>query len=470
MTNITLNTVGSLQETTSAQSTINANNAAIVTAVEASVPITGTTMAGNVDMNSNRILNLPIPGTADEPLRLQDLSNFNGGGTVTNIPAGGISGQVLTSTGTPYSAVWAFISPNVSGDPLTATSDTNVTLSVGGSASTALLNPANITAGWQGTLAANRLNGNVVQSVTSDTNVTGNISSSSQALTLGWTGTLAAARLNGNVVQSVTSDTNVTGNISSSSQALTLGWTGTLAAARLNGNVVQSVTSDTNITGSIAASSQALTLGWAGTLASSRLNTNVVQSLTGNNGITGSIANGALTLGHSSFISMTGTVSGTLTLAPAKTAAAGTISIPNGSGTLLCTSGNIQQGTLPSLSSAVSSTMYGFGITFSTINSSRVHARISANVNQSANALGNKFQMIFGTGSAPTTGAAVTGTVVSNTFVQTQNLAANPWWDHLSAITGLTPGTTYWLDIANQIFASSGTCALANGSYTVYEI
>lgn len=75
---------------------------------------------------------------------------------------------------------------------LTKTDDTNVTLTLGGSASTALVNAASITAGWTGTLAANRLNSNVVQGITNDTNVTGSIAT--QTLTLGWTGQLAVGR------------------------------------------------------------------------------------------------------------------------------------------------------------------------------------------------------------------------------------------------------------------------------------
>jgi hypothetical protein len=130
---------------------------------------------------------------------------------------------------------------------LTAANDTNVTLTLGGTPTTALLQAASITAGWSGTLAAGRLNGNVVQSVVNDTNVTGSIAA--QALTLGWTGTLAAARLNGNVVQSVTNDTNVTGSISA--QNLTLGWAGTLANARLAN--MAATTLKGNNTGSVAA-------------------------------------------------------------------------------------------------------------------------------------------------------------------------------------------------------------------------
>jgi hypothetical protein len=101
-------------------------------------------------------------------------------------------------------------------------------------------------------------------SVTNDTNVTGSVAGG--VLTLGWTGTLAAARLNSNVVQAVTNDTNITGSIAN--QILTLGFTGTLAAARLNANVVQAVINDTNVTGSIA--SQTLTLGWSGQLSIAR--------------------------------------------------------------------------------------------------------------------------------------------------------------------------------------------------------
>lgn len=153
---------------------------------------------------------------------------------------------------------------NASPASLTATNDTNVTLTLGGNASTALVNDASLTLGWTGTLAATRLNTNVVQAVSNDTNVTGSINS--QALTLGWTGVLAGTRLNSAVVQSVSNDTNVTGSINS--QALALGWTGTLASSRLNANVVQTVTSDTNVTGSI--NSQAMTLGWTGQLSVGR--------------------------------------------------------------------------------------------------------------------------------------------------------------------------------------------------------
>jgi hypothetical protein len=68
-------------------------------------------------------------------------------------------------------------------EEISLTNDTNVTLT---------LTAGNLAAGWTGTLAAGRLNANVVQGITNDTNVTGSIAS--QVLTLGWTGTLAVPR------------------------------------------------------------------------------------------------------------------------------------------------------------------------------------------------------------------------------------------------------------------------------------
>lgn len=78
------------------------------------------------------------------------------------------------------------------GKALTEFNDTNVTLTLGGSPLAALLAAVSITVGWTGTLAAGRLNANVVQAVVNDTNVTGVIAA--QTITLGWTGTLSVAR------------------------------------------------------------------------------------------------------------------------------------------------------------------------------------------------------------------------------------------------------------------------------------
>src|SRR5690348_9488824 len=55
---------------------------------------------------------------------------------------------------------------------LTKVDDTNVTLTLGGTPVGALIKGASLTLGWTGTLAAARLNPNVVQGITNDTNIT----------------------------------------------------------------------------------------------------------------------------------------------------------------------------------------------------------------------------------------------------------------------------------------------------------
>ena len=106
--NITLTPVGSLIDTTTAQTTINNNFTTIEETLTDVLSLTGVSpnsMQSVLDMNSNQIINLPDPSTANSPARLQDLSTLAGGGTVTNIPLGGNTGQVLTKTSNSNFAV-----------------------------------------------------------------------------------------------------------------------------------------------------------------------------------------------------------------------------------------------------------------------------------------------------------------------------------------------------------------------------
>lgn len=110
MSKITLNHVGSLIDATTAKTTINNNSDTIETAFDNTLSLDGTApnqMGSELDMNSHQVLNLPTPATANSPLRLQDLSDFIGGGTVTNIPTGGTTGQVLAKNSSAnFDAAW----------------------------------------------------------------------------------------------------------------------------------------------------------------------------------------------------------------------------------------------------------------------------------------------------------------------------------------------------------------------------
>lgn len=124
-------------------------------------------------------------------------SDWNAGHVLTQA-TGKLLGRSTAGTGaveeiSPSSPLaLAAGSLSITAGNLSAGSDTNVTLTVSGNLTGQLLLSSTVTAGWTGTLAAGRLNSNVVQGVTNDTNVTGTVAA--QNLTLGWTGTLGVSR------------------------------------------------------------------------------------------------------------------------------------------------------------------------------------------------------------------------------------------------------------------------------------
>lgn len=83
MAKLTLNDVVSGYASATA---VNANNTLIETAIENTLSRDGTspnTMNANIDMNSNRILNLPAPAANNDPVRLIDLSDSDATGAAS---------------------------------------------------------------------------------------------------------------------------------------------------------------------------------------------------------------------------------------------------------------------------------------------------------------------------------------------------------------------------------------------------
>lgn len=110
---ITLGNIASFQNDSTAIAQYNANNALITTAFDNTLfrDVTSPNqMLSPLDMNSNQIINLPNPATTTSPLRLQDLNSFIGGGTITNIPAGGTTGQALIKVNSSnYNVTWGTV-------------------------------------------------------------------------------------------------------------------------------------------------------------------------------------------------------------------------------------------------------------------------------------------------------------------------------------------------------------------------
>jgi hypothetical protein len=125
MTKLTLSNLTDLANDVTAVGTINANNDAIETALENTLSRDGTspnTMGANFDMNSYRIINLPAPISGSEPARLQDLATLNGGGTITSLPSGGTTGQILAkNSNTNYDVAWSSANSFSAGTNITLT-------------------------------------------------------------------------------------------------------------------------------------------------------------------------------------------------------------------------------------------------------------------------------------------------------------------------------------------------------------
>jgi hypothetical protein len=112
MAKLTLADVVNLENQASAVGTVNANSALIETALENTLSRDGTSpnsMGADLDMDSFRILNLPEPASALEPLRLIDLDLVTTG-SGQGVPLGGNTGQALTkNSDTNFDTEWSTI-------------------------------------------------------------------------------------------------------------------------------------------------------------------------------------------------------------------------------------------------------------------------------------------------------------------------------------------------------------------------
>ncbi len=192
-------------------------------------------------------------------------------GAFQNVSGVGTANQVLVSNGAGLIPSWQSV-PGVVPAALTKTDDTNVTLTLGGSPATALLQATSLTLGWTGTLSETRGGTNQSSYTLGDTlyasaanilsKLAGNITSVKQYLSQTGTGAVSAApawaTIAGTDITGAaltkTDDTNVTMTLGGTpstallrAASMTLGWTGQLSIAR-GGTSVSSVTTSPTAT------------------------------------------------------------------------------------------------------------------------------------------------------------------------------------------------------------------------------
>ena len=147
---------------------------------------------------------------------------------------------------------------------------------------------------------------------------------------------------------------------------------------------------------------------------------------------------------------------------------------PNEVGANLAAYGNgtlpqIQQTTFATISNQATTTMSGMAIYFTPQNSTRVKWVVTGQAVPAATTVWNLYPS-YGTGTAPTAGAATAGTQL--TYGAGGTAPTGPGIASFSfavIFTGLTQGTTYWFDL-EQVFSVSTMGALTKVTSIIEEI
>lgn len=113
--------------------------------------------------------------------------------------------------------------------------------------------------------------------------------------------------------------------------------------------------------------------------------------------------------------------------------------------------------------------MVGLAGTFTPSGSGAVLIAICGQMGNTTTGDGTQVQISYGTGGAPANGAALTGTQVGPQpqFTALTGVLNNNFCV-IAIVTGLTPGTAYWIDLAAKTL-TGGASTLANVGISVHE-
>lgn len=135
--------------------------------------------------------------------------------------------------------------------------------------------------------------------------------------------------------------------------------------------------------------------------------------------------------------------------------------------------GSTYQGTSKTSSTAQSThKMAGFAGSITPIKSGKILIRVIGDITQNTSSRGASVKVNYGTGSAPADGDADTGTQVGPdiNIAQTGATAFTVPYSAGGIVTGLTIGTTYWIDCAHRITLGGGISTLANSQIEIIEL
>jgi hypothetical protein len=126
----------------------------------------------------------------------------------------------------------------------------------------------------------------------------------------------------------------------------------------------------------------------------------------------------------------------------------------------------------PAATSSTAGVMMGLGssATITPVRTGKIFVEIVGHGSNSLAANGFTFGIRYGTGTAPTNGAALTGTTVASIGFAVSDAAGSARsWTRAGLITGLTLGVPIWIDTSCAA-APGGTASLLNVTITAFEL
>ena len=130
-------------------------------------------------------------------------------------------------------------------------------------------------------------------------------------------------------------------------------------------------------------------------------------------------------------------------------------------------SGTLASGKTPTAS------MAGSGITFTPQQTGRVKIDLAFECTSATKGDGCLVQVAYGTGSAPAANAAATGTTIGLQFDAKSGALVNSTPNTYTipvVISGLTVGTTYWVDLQYLTDTSNVIATISNAQVTITEV